>query len=175
MPIKLNKQYPSYLASVCKVPEVGEQIDALSGTGFQLKSSIRLVLGDDTAMSPGKADLLDAIIRTGSISAGARSMDMSYRRAWLLVDEMNRCFKRALVETSKGGSNGGGARLTPFGKEVLGKYRLMQEASRQVAAAYMELFRDLASDGVKPSVKESGRPPCFIDSEECGILYPDQP
>src|SRR5690349_12489500 len=84
------------------------------------------VLADSTvAIGPGKADLLDAIAATGSISAAARQMRMSYRRAWILVDTMNTCFKKPLVDTSKGGAEGGGARLTPMGEKVLERYRAL--------------------------------------------------
>ncbi|MGQ0579669.1 MAG: winged helix-turn-helix domain-containing protein [Betaproteobacteria bacterium] len=77
------------------------------------------------AMGPGKAELLQAIGETGSISAAARRMKMSYRRAWLLVDTMNQCFDRPLVETATGGNHGGGARVTELGQEVLRRYRAM--------------------------------------------------
>jgi molybdate transport system regulatory protein len=90
-------------------------------------SRIRVrVLADSTvAIGPGKADLLDAIAATGSISAAARQMRMSYRRAWILVDTMNTCFRKPLVDTSKGGAEGGGARLTPMGENVLARYRAL--------------------------------------------------
>jgi molybdate transport system regulatory protein len=77
-------------------------------------------------MGPGKADLLDAIRQHGSISAAGRAMGMSYRRAWLLVDAMNRCWNEPLVATSPGSAHGGGARLTPLGEEVLSRYRALQ-------------------------------------------------
>jgi molybdate transport system regulatory protein len=70
---------------------------------------------DEPAMGSGKADLLDAIIATGSISAAGRSMNMSYRRAWMLVDTMNRCFREPLVRTAAGGQQGGGASVTEAG------------------------------------------------------------
>ena len=69
-----------------------------------MKPRLRILLGADIAIGPGKADLLEAIGRTGSISAAAREMDMSYRRAWLLVDTMNHCFHAPLVEAVKGGT-----------------------------------------------------------------------
>lgn len=117
----------------------------------KVKLTLRLLHGEDIAMGPGKADLLDAIAKTGSISAAGKSMEMSYRRAWLLVDEMNRCFRGPLVETAKGGSHGGGAKLTPLGEEVLRNYRVMVNASRQVIAAYLGLFTDmLANDPEQP-------------------------
>ena len=77
-------------------------------------------------MGPGKADLLEAIGQHGSISAAGRALDMSYRRAWLLVDAMNRCWNEPLVATSPGSAHSGGARLTPLGEEVLAGYRALQ-------------------------------------------------
>ena len=77
-------------------------------------------------MGPGKADLLEAIDREGSISAAGRALGMSYRRTWLLVDTMNRCWSEPLVETSPGGAARGGARITPFGLDVVKRYRALQ-------------------------------------------------
>lgn len=92
---------------------------------------IRLMQGDEIALGPGKADLLKAIREHGSISAAARRMGMSYRRAWLLVDTMNRCFREPLVLSAAGGSQGGGASLTPHGEAVLACYdALLAEVSR---------------------------------------------
>jgi molybdate transport system regulatory protein len=91
-----------------------------------LKIKIQLFCGDEIAMGPGKADLLDAIAREGSISAAGRALGMSYRRTWLLVDVMNRCWDGPLVETAAGGSHGGGARVTPLGREILARYRELQ-------------------------------------------------
>lgn len=92
----------------------------------RLKLKIQLYCDNEIAMGPGKADLLDAIAREGSISAAARAMDMSYRRAWLLVDTMNRCWREPLVETSPGNARSGGARVTEFGTAVLHHYRALQ-------------------------------------------------
>ena len=80
---------------------------------------LRIHRGDDIAVGPGKVELLEAIGATGSISGAARSLGMSYRRAWLLVDTMNRCFEEAVVTAETGGSRGGGARITPLGEEVV--------------------------------------------------------
>jgi len=95
-------------------------------SGPTLKIKIQLFCGEEIAMGPGKADLLDAIKAQGSISAAGRAMDMSYRRAWLLVDAMNRCWVEPLVETSPGSAQGG-ARVTPAGAHVLAQYRALQE------------------------------------------------
>ena len=109
----------------------------------RIKPKLRILLGAKIAIGPGKADLLDAVARTGSISAAAREMGMSYRRAWLLVDTMNRCFKRPLVEASKGGSGGGGARITEQGLDVLARYRAMELKAAASVAAEMREFTQL--------------------------------
>jgi molybdate transport system regulatory protein len=95
---------------------------------------LRVVLDRDIAIGPGKADLLEGIAATGSIAAAGRRMGMSYKRAWLLVDTMNRCFRMPLVEAAKGGTSGGGARLTPLGDEVLAAYRRMESRAERAAA-----------------------------------------
>ena len=89
---------------------------------------IRVLADSVVARGPGKADLLDAIDEIGSISGAARRMKMSYRRAWLLVDTMNACFKQPLVATAKGGTEGGGASLTATGRRVLSRYRKLADA-----------------------------------------------
>ena len=81
----------------------------------RLKLKLQLYCGDEIAMGPGKADLLEAIAHEGSISAAARALGMSYRRAWLLADTMNRCFRTPLVEAQPGGGRSAGARLTAEG------------------------------------------------------------
>lgn len=107
-----------------------------------LRPQIRIMFRKAIAMGPGKADLLQAIGETGSISAAARRMKMSYRRAWLLVDTMNQCFDAPLVETATGGSHGGGARITELGKEVLRRYREMDaKASAAVSKEIIAFTR----------------------------------
>ena len=109
---------------------------------------LRVVLDRDIAIGPGKADLLDGIATTGSISAAARRMGMSYKRAWLLVETMNRCFRTPLVAAAKGGAAGGGARLTALGEEVLHAYRRMESAAAGAAGRDLaRLKRKLASRG----------------------------
>jgi molybdate transport system regulatory protein len=98
---------------------------------------VRLLHDDEIAMGPGKADLLEAIAATGSISAAARSMNMSYRRAWLLVDVMNRTFRAPLVVGAAGGHQGGGAGVTDAGRAVLAQFRAMEAASVAAAEAYL--------------------------------------
>lgn len=84
---------------------------------------IRISKGSVVVMGPGKADLLEAIDACGSISSAARQMNMSYKRAWDLVDVINKSFKEPLVTTSPGGKHGGGAKLTEFGRFILTNYR----------------------------------------------------
>ena len=91
----------------------------------RLKLKLQLFCGDQIAMGPGKADLLEAIAREGSISAAGRMLGMSYRRAWLLVDTMNRCFCAPLVETHPGGGKNSGAKVTPEGENALAAYRAL--------------------------------------------------
>lgn len=95
---------------------------------------LRLRLGEDIAMGPGKADLLEAIEATGSISAAAKSLGMSYRRAWLLVETMNKCFKTPLVQAKTGGRSGGGAEITPLGRDAVRAYRALQQAADKATA-----------------------------------------
>lgn len=96
---------------------------------------IRLPYQHLVAIGPGKADLLEAIGRSGSISAGAREMGMSYKRAWDLVDAMNKSFRQPLVSTATGGSHGGGAKVTEFGQEVLERYRQLEQIASQSIAS----------------------------------------
>ena len=91
-----------------------------------LKLKLQIVCGDAFAMGPGKADLLDAIDREGSIAAAGRALGMSYRRSWLLVDEMNRCFHQRLVETLTGGGRERGARVSDYGRRILAAYRALE-------------------------------------------------
>jgi molybdate transport system regulatory protein len=98
-------------------------------TKCELKLKLQLMCGDEIAMGPGKAELMRQIARTGSISAAARAMDMSYRRAWLLVDAMNRSFREALVEAHPGSGAKAGARVTPHGEAMLAAYEALVEAS----------------------------------------------
>ena len=98
---------------------------------------VRILSGSEIAMGPGKADLLDAIAQTGSISAAARQMRMSYRRAWLLVHTMNECFAAPLVNAAKGGKTGGGASLTATGAEVLATYRDVLACAESAFGPYL--------------------------------------
>lgn len=107
---------------------------------------IRLLIGAAVAIGPGKATLLEAIGRTGSISAAAREMDMSYRRAWSLVDRMNADFVSPLVEKATGGRGGGGANLTELGRDVLARYHAIEQKAADSVAADMEAFAPLLKE-----------------------------
>ncbi len=108
-----------------------------------MQPQLRISFRKSIAMGPGKADLLDAIADSGSISAAARKLGMSYRRAWLLVDTMNASFKAPLVETLTGGAQGGGARVTDLGHDVVRRYRVMEKKACASVAREMNQFSDL--------------------------------
>ena len=95
---------------------------------------LRVDFAPGSRIGPGKIALLEQIDHTGSISAAAKAMGMSYRRAWELVDTMNRCFDEPLVTTSPGGAGGGGAQVTEFGRLVLKRYKSLVTKSDKLAA-----------------------------------------
>lgn len=122
-----------------------------------LLAHLRVKLGTDTAIGPGKADLLEAIRDTGSIAAGGRRMGMSYKRAWELVRQLNAAFREPLVVPAKGGAHGGGATLTPLGGNVLAAYRRMQAKAEEAIGAETGLLRDaLAPEPMGSSDEGSG-------------------
>ena len=92
------------------------------------------------AMGPGKAELVEQIARTGSISAAARTMDMSYRRAWQLVEALNKTYREPIVLTATGGARGGGARVTAFGRRIAADFRAMESKASKAIAADLERF-----------------------------------
>jgi len=100
---------------------------------------IRVELAGEHTLGPGKVQLLEAVAEHGSISAAARSMQMAYRHAWEMLDDLNRCFRDPVIETTAGGHAGGGARVTRFGAELIARYRAMQ------AKADAALSTDLAA------------------------------
>jgi len=120
-----------------------------------MASDIRVrFLHPSGAIGPGKIALLEAIDRSGSISAAARSLKMTFRRAWFLVETMNTAFREPVVRTSVGGREGGGAGLTPLGQEVVARYRQVQEEARKAAAPHLDWL-----DGVlKPAEVERPTP-----------------
>ena len=107
----------------------------------------RFSRGKEIALGPGKADLLEAVARAGAISLAARELGMSYRRAWLLVETMNRCFAKPLVSPSTW--RGGGSALTPEGRRVLALYRELETRSLTAAAPCLAQLEELL-DGSRP-------------------------
>lgn len=100
----------------------------------------RVMVKGERAFGPGKADLLERIAAEGSISSAAKAMNMSYSRAWRLVDTMNAAFRKPLVELATGGKRGGGATVTAHGEEVLALYRKMQARIDADVAAFTGEF-----------------------------------
>jgi molybdate transport system regulatory protein len=114
--------------------------------------SLRIDLDTEGRIGPGKIELLEAIRKFGSISAAGRAMDMSYKRAWDLVDEINRICRQPAVERRTGGKNGGGAALTPFGLSLVARYRKIE---RDAASAVRKDLAALRSDIGKPKKSAS--------------------
>jgi molybdate transport system regulatory protein len=115
--------------------------------------SVRIDLDSETRIGPGKIALLENIHTCGSISAAGRAMDMSYKRAWDLVDEINRICGQAAVERQTGGKNGGGAVLTAFGLSLVDRYRKIERAAAKAARKQLlALKSDIAAPG-KASVR----------------------
>ena len=103
--------------------------------------TIRVDFGAFGYIGPGKITLMELISKHGSISAAGKEMGMSYRRAWLLVDEINQIFKQPLVEKQMGGSGGGGARLTMLGRDVVSRYRAIEGAAAKATAADLRALK----------------------------------
>lgn len=103
--------------------------------------TLRVLGAGAPAMGPGKAELIARIGQTGSISAAARGMGMSYRRAWQLVEALNKTFIEPVVITAVGGKRGGGAQVTPFGKRLLARFRAMEDKASAAIAADLRRFR----------------------------------
>ena len=122
-----------------------QSVNAKDAAGAQdmREIKLRVYVGEVIAMGPGKADLLDAIADTGSISGAGRALGMSYRRCWELVSIMNGQFVEPLVLSAKGGSNGGGAELSPLGNAVLKRYRAMERRAKNAIASDVQHMRSL--------------------------------
>ncbi len=121
-----------------------------------MKPGVRFHIRDqehdtELAIGPGKVALLEAIEETGSITSSARKLGMSYRRAWLLVEETNQCLVRPAVATATGGQRGGGSTLTPVGVELVRRYRALERATALAVDRNLKsLMRDVAR-GKRPA------------------------
>ena len=107
---------------------------------------LRVMRGDDIVFGPGKAALLESIEQTGSILAAGKAMGMSYKRAWQLVETMNRLFREPVVERMRGGADRGGARLTEAGVQALALYRRMQDDAKAASAGSMAELEHMLVD-----------------------------
>ena len=99
------------------------------------RAAIKVDFGTDVRLGPGKVRLLELVAKTGSISAAAREMEMSYRRAWLLIDELNGIFGKPVIETAVGGRSGGGAKITSHGKTVIATFRALEQGATELVQA----------------------------------------
>jgi len=122
--------------------------------------TLRVDLGEDRAIGPGKIRLLEAIRDTGSITQAGILLGMSYRRAWLLVDDMNNCFREPVISAQVGGTHGGGAALTVFGIRLIDQYRAIEvEAHAATAARLNELEAACRGAEQLPAEWKSNSPP----------------
>jgi molybdate transport system regulatory protein len=119
--------------------------------------TLRIDFDEDRAIGPGKIKLLELIDRHGSISEAGRQMGMSYRRAWVLVDNLNRCFRAPVVASQTGGQHGGGASLTDFGHAVIQHYRELEAAAHKAGAAQIDALTAALGERADASRQTSGR------------------
>ena len=106
----------------------------------KIRLNIRVDLAGGRSVGPGKVALLEAIVQKGSLSEAARSLGMSYRRAWLLLDDLNRSFNESVARTAVGGTRGGGAVLTAFGLELITQYRGFEREAEGLARRRLGKF-----------------------------------
>ena len=109
--------------------------------------TLRVDLGEERAIGPGKIRLLETIRDTGSITKAGVALGMSYRRAWLLVDDMNNCFREPVVAAHAGGSHGGGAALTPFGTRLIDQYRAIEAEAHAATASRLGELEAACKEG----------------------------
>jgi molybdate transport system regulatory protein len=115
------------------------------------KLTLRIDFETADAIGPGKIRLLEHVRDTGSISAAGRAMDMSYRRAWLLIDRLNNAFREPVVATKLGGRAGGGAALTPFGAALIKNYREMELLAHAVLRPHLAMLEAAIDPAGKPA------------------------
>jgi molybdate transport system regulatory protein len=103
--------------------------------------SLRINLDPEGRIGPGKIELLEQVATCGSISAAARGMEMSYKHAWDLIEEMNALFGKPVVAAQTGGKHGGGAQLTPLGQSVVSRYRAIEQAATSAAEGHIKALQ----------------------------------
>ncbi len=123
--------------------------------GMKPHLTLRVDLGSGQSVGPGKMRLLEALDATGSISSAGRELGMSYRRAWMLVEQLNQAFSRKVVTTQLGGTHGGGAQLTPFGRELLKRYRAIEVKAESAAKAHLDFLGRSARRGPPAAAKRT--------------------
>jgi molybdate transport system regulatory protein len=121
--------------------------------------TLRIDFDEDRAIGPGKIRLLELIDKHGSISEAGRRMGMSYRRAWLLVDNLNHCFRGPVVAAQTGGQHGGGASLTAFGHAVVQHYREVEAAAQMACAVHLEALTAALAERAVPPRQPTQRKP----------------
>lgn len=129
----------------------------MNETRAPLKPVLRIDFPPGERLGHGKIELMELIVETGSISAAGRAMDMSYRRAWLLVDALNHMFRQPVIESQRGGKQGDGAALTAFGTELLGRYRGMERRMIEVLRQDIEWLE--ANRNPEDAVNTDREPP----------------
>ena len=126
----------------------GSPIGRMAIEAFMARLTLRIDLSDQQKIGPGKIRLLEGVRDTGSIAVAGKNLGMSYRRAWLLVDALNKCFREPVVVTRHGGRQGGGAEVTPFGAGLIADYRAIEaDAHAQADARLKALVEALTPVG----------------------------
>lgn len=124
-------------------------------SGIALKPIIRIDVSDSNSnaerIGRGKIQLLELIKETGSISSAGRAMNMSYRRAWMLVNAMNMMFSKPVVDSQRGGKHGGGAMVTVFGEELIAQFRMMERQTAAAIEPQMQWLRENLNQTLKAS------------------------
>lgn len=140
--------------------ELSAALRARDGAMAGVRLTLRIDFGADRALGPGKIRLLETIDKAGSISQAGRSLGMSYRRAWLLIDDLNHSFRAPVVATKPGGAQGGGAAVTRFGRELIKRYRAIETQATAVAQKqlrHLEIALSKSASGAPQRRKTSIR------------------
>ncbi|WP_033057561.1 winged helix-turn-helix domain-containing protein [Sinorhizobium arboris] len=127
-------------------------------TEADLRPILRIDFPPNDRLGRGKIMLLERIRETGSISAAGRAMDMSYRRAWLLVDALNRMFKEPAVDSQRGGKQGGGAVVTAFGEMLIARFRAMEATAQAAIAEDLDWLDAMRDRNGAPIEEPTGKP-----------------